>query len=317
MTLTAEKNPQKTAVVYLGTRYSYGRVRKMAERFAASLAALGFSKGDRIVMYIPNCVQFVVTWLGIQRVRAVAVPIAPIYKVPDVTYIANDTEAKAIVCSDRNYGYVKQALPDTGLEKIIVTNLADLLPLWKRAFGWVADKVPRGKVDQNDQTTFLLTMVSGSNPPAPDAETSLDDVAEVIYTGETTKHPKGVPITHGLFLVSSDEQLGVRDPPFPKDADEILGGAPLFHILGQTCSLSTLVVGGGTLVIHPKVNLDASFNSIQANRATSIIGVPAFYRMILEHDRVDHYDLSSLKSCFSGGDVLPLEVPTGGGDALG
>jgi len=305
---TVAKNPDKTAVSFLGTSYSYRRLLDLTERFAAALAGLGIKKGDRIVMYIPNSIQFVVSWLGIQRLGAVAVPITPIYTSFDLKYIAGDTGAKAVICADRNYGYVKQAMEDTAIERVIVTNLADLLPWWKRAFAILADKVPTGKVEKAPFITFMKAMVSSSNPPAPDPGSQAEDVAEFLYTGGTTKHPKGVPITHGLFLVSSDEQLEVRDPLFRKDEDVIVGGAPLFHVLGQTCSLSTVVVGGGTLIVQPRVNLDAIFDSIQTLRATTVIGVPAFYRMILEHDRVDQYDLSSLKYCFSGGDVLPLEV---------
>lgn len=305
---TVAKNPDKTAVSFLGTSYSYRRLLDLTERFAAALAGLGIKKGDRIVMYIPNSIQFVVSWLGIQRLGAVAVPITPIYTSFDLKYIAGDTGAKAVICADRNYGYVKQAMADTAIEQVIVTNLADLLPWWKRAFGMLADKVPAGKVETAPFISFMKTMVSSSNPPAQDPGTQAEDVAEILYTGGTTKHPKGVPITHGLFLVSSDEQLAVRDPLFQKNEDVIVGGAPLFHVLGQTCSLSTVVVGGGTLIVQPRVNLDAIFDSIQRLRATTVIGVPAFYRMILEHDRVDQYDLSSLKYCFSGGDVLPLEV---------
>ncbi len=302
------RNPNKTAVSFLGTSYSYRRLLDLTERFAAALAGLRMKKGDRIVMYIPNSIQFVVSWLGIQRLGAVAVPITPIYTSFDLKYIAGDTGAKAVICADRNYGYVKQAMADTAIEQVIVTNLADLLPWWKRAFGILADKVPRGKVEKAPFINFMKTMISSSNPPAPDPGTQAEDVAEILYTGGTTKHPKGVPITHGLFLVSSDEQLAVRDPLFQKDEDVIVGGAPLFHVLGQTCSLATVVVGGGTLIVQPRVNLDAVFDCIQRLRATTLIGVPAFYRMILEHDRVDQYDLSSLKYCFSGGDVLPLEV---------
>ena len=305
---TVAKNPDKTAVSFLGTSYSYRRLLDLTERFAAALAGLGMKKGDRIVMYIPNSIQFVVSWLGIQRLGAVAVPITPIYTSFDLKYIAGDTGAKAVICADRNYGYVKQAMADTAIEQVVVTNLADLLPWWKRAFGMLADKVPTGKVEKAPFISFMKTMVSSSNPPAPDPGSQAEDVAEILYTGGTTKHPKGVPITHGLFLVSSDEQLAVRDPLFQKDEDVIVGGAPLFHVLGQTCSLATVVVGGGTLIVQPRVNLDAIFDSIQRLRATTVIGVPAFYRMILEHDRVDQYDLSSLKYCFSGGDVLPLEV---------
>jgi long-chain acyl-CoA synthetase len=281
---------------------------ELVERFAASLAALGLGKGDRLVMYIPNSIQFVVSWLGIHRLGGVAVPITPIYTSHDLKYVANDTGAKAIICLDRNYGYVKQAMPDTGVKHVVVTNIADLLPFWKRAFGLLADKIPTGKVEKAPFVSFMRQMVSASNPPAPEPGTGEEDVAEILFTGGTTKHPKGVPITQGLFLVSANEQLGVRDALFSKDKDVILGGAPLFHILGQTCSLSTIVVGGGTLILQPRVNLDAVFDAIRSRKATTLIGVPAFYRMILEHDRVDEYDLSSLKYCFSAGDVLPAEV---------
>jgi long-chain acyl-CoA synthetase len=304
----AAQYPHKAAVCFLGTKYSYGEVLELVERFAGALAQAGLGKGDRIIMYIPNSIQFVVSWLGILRLGAVAVPITPIYTSSDLKYIANDTGARAVICSDRNYGYVNQIIDETAIERVIVTNLADLLPWWKRAFGFLADKIPRGNVEKAPFLSSMRTMVASSHPPAPDPETGEDDIAEIIYTGGTTKHPKGVPISHGLFIVSVDEQLAVRDPLFPKDEDVILGGAPLFHILGQALNLATLVVGGGTLILLPRVNLDAVFDSIERLKATSLTGVPAFYRMILEHDRVDQYDLSSLKYCFCGGDVLPEEV---------
>ncbi len=302
------KYPNKTAVYFLGSKYTYSNLHNMAERLAASMAALGIKKGDPVVMYIPNSIQFVLCWLAIQRLGAIIIPITPIYTSVDLRYIIQDTGAVAVICSDRNYGYVKQAIPDTPIKNIIVTNLGDLLPFWKRAFGKIADKVPSGKIEKSDSISKLRDLLSAGNPSAPDPKTSEDDIAEILYTGGTTKHPKGVPIRDGLFLISADEQLGVREALFPKDQDVILGGAPLFHILGQTCSMSTIIVGGGTLILQPRINLDAVFDSIQRTKAKSLIGVPAFYRMILEHDRVDQYDLSSLQYCFSAGDVLPLEV---------
>jgi len=304
----ASKHGSKPAVIFLGTAYSYTRILELSEKFAAALAADGLGKGDRILMYIPNSVQFVIAWLGIQRLGAVAVPITPIYTSYDLKYIANDTGARAIVCSDRNFGYVMQAMPETGLKRVVITNVADLLPWWKRAFGRLADKIPTGKVEKTPFARLMSQMLAASHAPAPDPDSHEDDIAEIIYTGGTTKHPKGVPISHGLFLVSSREQLAVRDALFPRDRDVIMGGAPLFHILGQTCTMSTLIVGGGTLILMPRVNLDAIFDAIERFKATTLVGVPAFYRMVLEHDRVDQYDLSSLKYCFSGGDVLPVEV---------
>ncbi|MBM3300520.1 MAG: acyl--CoA ligase, partial [Deltaproteobacteria bacterium] len=268
--LTASRHAGKTAVSFLGTEYSYSDLLVLTERFAGALAAVGLKQGDRAVMYIPNSIQFAVAWLGLQRLGALPVPITPIYTPPDLKYIANDTGAKAVICSDRNYGYVMQAMPETSVEQVIVTNLADLLPLWKRVFGFLADKVPSGKVERAPHTSFMRSMLSSSHPPAPQPDVGEGEIAEILYTGGTTKHPKGVPLTHGFFLVSSDEQLSVRDPLFSKNEDVVLGGAPLFHILGQTCSLATIVVGGGTLILLPRVNLDAVFDSIQRTKTTTL-----------------------------------------------
>ncbi|MDZ7700266.1 MAG: class I adenylate-forming enzyme family protein [Deltaproteobacteria bacterium] len=134
-----------------------------------------------------------------------------------------------------------------------------------------------------------------------------DAMAEILYTGGTTKFPKGVPISHGLYLESAFEQITMSDPLFPASENVIIGSAPLFHILGQTTGLSTLLMGG-TLILMPKVNLDAIFDAIQRFKAKSLIGVPTLYRMMLEHDRLDYYRLDSLAYCFNGGDVLPEEV---------
>jgi long-chain acyl-CoA synthetase len=99
----------------------------------------------------------------------------------------------------------------------------------------------------------------------------------------------------------------MSEPLFPAEENIVMGNAPLFHILGQTCSLATLLTGG-TLILQPRINLDANFDAIQRFGAKTMIGVPALYRMMLEHVRLDQYDLGSLKYCFSGGDVLPVEV---------
>jgi long-chain acyl-CoA synthetase len=116
-----------------------------------------------------------------------------------------------------------------------------------------------------------------------------------------------VPISHAFFLASADEQIRISAPLFAPEDNVVMGNAPLFHVLGQTCSLATLLVGG-SLIIQPRINLDAAFDAIQRFRARTMIGVPALYRMILEHSRLNQYDLSSLKYCFSGGDVLPTDL---------
>jgi long-chain acyl-CoA synthetase len=303
------KYSNKTAVIYLGTRFSYSTIMRLAENFAASLCDQGIGEGDRVILYIPNSVQWVIAWLGIQRIGAVAIPITPIYTAYDLQYIANDSGAKFVVCADINYGYVKQALPETALSTVIVTRLTDLLPWWKRLFGWAFDKVPKGNVSKEKNTLFFKKLVSPSRKykQLPQIKREEDKTAEILYTGGTTKFPKGVPISHGLYIESALEQITISNHLFPPHENIVIGTAPLFHILGQTTGLSTLLVGG-TIILMPKVNLDGIFDSIQRFEAKTLIGVPTLYRMILEHDRIDLYNLSSLEYCFNGGDVLPVDI---------
>jgi long-chain acyl-CoA synthetase len=307
---TAAQRKNNTAVVYLGTRVSYRRLKDMADRFAGALNHIGLRPGQKVIIYIPNSIQWVVAWLGIQKIGGICVPITPIYTPHDLKYIANDSEAEAIVCADTNFGYVTSVLSETQLKKVIVTKMADLLPWWKRGFGYLFDVIPRGKIalDQNTVSFRKLLVQYGKYlPEQQDISPDGNAVAEILYTGGTTKFPKGVPLTHNLFLISAREQITISKSLFAPEENVILGNAPLFHILGQTCGLATLLVGG-TLILQPKINLDAALDAIQRFRAKTMIGVPTLYRMILEHDRIDQYDLSSVEYWFSAGDLLPVEV---------
>jgi len=307
---TADRRSHHAAVIYLGTRFTYRQVADLAERLAAALIDLGAADGRKVILYIPNSIQWVVAWLGILRAGGVCVPITPIYTPHDLKYIATDSDAQTVVCADTNYGYVRKVLDETPLRQVIIVKTVEMLPAWKRGFGYLFDIVPRGTVSYGPHThsfRALLHRYRNRRGELPPLTAGGDALAEILYTGGTTKFPKGVPIAHDLFLVSADEQIRVSAPLFPVEENVIMGNAPLFHILGQTCGLATLLVGG-TLMVQPRINLDAAFDAIQRFRARSMIGVPALYRMILEHDRLDQYDLGSVDYWYSAGDVLPVEV---------
>ncbi len=304
-----EKHPDKTAIIFLGTQFSYAEIGEYVKRFAAALYGMGVDEGEKLIIYIPNSPQWVIAWLGIQKIGGVAVPITPIYTSHDLQYISNDSGAETVICADTNYGYVQRAMAGANIRRAIVTNVVDLLPWWKRVFGKAFDKVPAGKVSKDSSTYLFKKLIQQPGSPPQKTESKESRIIEILYTGGTTKFPKGVPITHDLFLESAEEQLKVSAPLFPMEENVILAGAPLFHILGQACELATLCFGG-TLILQPKVNLDGMLETIQRFKAKTFVGVPTLYRMILEHDRIDFYDLQSLQYCFCAGDVLPVEIGT-------
>jgi long-chain acyl-CoA synthetase len=305
-----ELNHEKAAYIYLGTRYSYRYIHRQAEAFAAMLLMKGILAGDRIVIYAPNSPQWVIAFLGIQRAGAIAVPITPIYTPSDLKFICNNCQAKSIVCADSNLGYVLQIVPETEVSIVIVTGVADLLPAWKRFIGRAFDKIPHGRIPSLDKVyPFQKALKLGMGRPVNSKQIEPDNIAAIMYTGGTTGFPKGVPLSHLALLENMHWVRKSKEPVLPASGDIVLQGAPLFHILGLGGGLITpLCEGGDTVLLPPRVNLDGLMDWTERYRAVSLFAVPAFYRMILEHDRVNQYDLSSLQYCMTGGDVVPLDL---------
>lgn len=304
-----EKYPDNTAIVYLGERFSYAALSDLIDRFATGLSRLGVGKGDRVMIYIQNCIQWVIAFFGIQKIGAVAVPVAPIYTSHEIEYMVNDSGAETIICQDTNFGYVKEIFSKTCLNTVIVTNLADLVPIWKRAIGALFDKIPHGKVEK-DKEVHSFKNILKSPPRCP--EVDLDpwkDLSYILYTGGTTGFPKGVPGNHiGMISYVNDIMDDVVGGYLREGEDSYIVVNPLFHIMALGLFVAVGLNYGNMSILMPVPQVDAISRAIQRYKVRWFLGVPALYRMILENDRLDRYELSSLRYCYCGGDVLPVEV---------
>jgi long-chain acyl-CoA synthetase len=302
----AARSRSRTALIFLGERYSFARLDAWSDALAGALARRGVAQGDRVVLYAPHCPQWIVSWIAIQKLGAVAVPVTHFYGPGELRTIAVDSQAETVICMDTNFGLLDKVLPETGVRQVVVTGVADLLPAWKRAAGHLLDRIPHGRFRSGDDVLRFRDLLSeGAAPPA--AEVPGDATAELLYTGGTTGSPKGVPLSHDLFLESCVEQRRASLAAIPAGEDVVVQGAPLHHILGQVVGLGGLLAGE-VVILLPRYSLDAIFDHVARYRARTILGTPTMYRMMLEHDRVDQYDLSSLRYCFSGGDSLPAET---------
>ena len=304
-----ERYPDRTAVLYLGERFSYSHLRDLSERFGGSLIGMGVKKGDRVMLYISNCIQWVIAFLGIQKIGAVVVPVSPIYTSFEIEYMINDSGTETIICLDTNFCYVKEVFANTGLKRAIVTNLADLMPFWKRYLGVLFDKIPHGKVDRDSSVYSFRHLLK--HPPLR-SEIELDpwnDLSYILYTGGTTGFPKGVPGNHiGMTSYVNDVTEDVAGGYVKEGEDVYIAVNPLFHIMALGLFMALGLNKGNMTLLMPTPQVDAVLERIQRHRVRWLLGVPALYRMILENDRLDYYDLSSLTYCYCGGDVLPMEV---------
>ncbi len=304
-----QKYPDRPAIIYLGEVFTYARLRELVYRFATALADLGVKKGDRVMLYIPNCPQWLIANFAINRLGAVVVPVSPIYTAFEIEYMLKDAEVETLLCLDTNYGYVEEVLSRTPLKRVIVANLAELLPLWKRVIGYLFDKIPSGKVKGRTGLYRFKDLLKA--PPRP-PEVEIDpwfDLAYIMYTGGTTGFPKGVPGNHMGEVSYIRDIMGDVAAGYVREGEDVLIMVnPLFHIMAKGFTIAFGLNFGNAVVLMPQPQVDAILAAIGRYRVRWMLGVPALYRMILENDRLDFYDLSSLRYCYCGGDVLPAEV---------
>lgn len=305
----AAECPNQTALVFLGEKYTYRELLDLTYRMANALYELGVRDNDKVMLYLQNSPQWIICYFAIQKIGGVPVPTSPIYTPYEISYQLNNCGAETIICQDTNIGYVTEVMPKTFLKRVIVTNVVDLLPIWKRAIGWAFDKIPSGIVEKADKIYFFRDLIRKYPPKPPKVEIDpRTHLAYILYTGGTTGLPKGVPGTHSGMVSYSKDYYSVIDGHVSEGNDPFLLVNPLFHIMAVGMFMGVALTRGNPTVLMPTPHTDALLEFIQKYKITTLLGVPALYRMILENERIDMYNLSSLKFCWSGGDVLPTEV---------
>ncbi|RLB74014.1 MAG: AMP-dependent synthetase [Deltaproteobacteria bacterium] len=305
----SRKFPQRDALIYLGRRFSYSFLKQMIDQFATALYRLGVGHQDKVMIYMGNSPQWIIANFAIQKIGAVVVPVSPIYTSHELLYMVQDAEVETVICMDTNFGYVKEVDRQHPLQRIIITNLTDMLYTWQKVFGTLIDRIPKGSTVRGDNIFRFNELLRKTPPEPPEVEIDAqNDLAYIMYTGGTTGFPKGVPGSHASEVSYINDVMDVFRDHIRAGGDTMIMVNPLFHIMAKGFLLAAGLNFGNTTILMPIPEVDAVLSEIERFKIRWMLGVPALYRMILENDRLSNYDISSLEYCYCGGDVLPGEI---------
>ena len=117
----ADKHRHREALIFYGKKIKYQELKELTDRFAAALTALGVAKGDTVALYLLNCPQYVIAYLGTLKAGARVTPISPVYTSKEVKHQLEDSDARTIVCEDILFDNVEKA--GVSLNNIILSNI--------------------------------------------------------------------------------------------------------------------------------------------------------------------------------------------------
>ena len=276
LTDTAAKHGDRPAVRLDDFILDYSGLNDAAQRVSALLQARGVEPGDRVGLVLPNVPPFAMLFYGAVAAGAVVVPMNPLLKAREVQYYLEDSGAKIVFAWKDMAEESSTAAERVGIECVAV-----------------------------DPATF--TDLLGEHDPAEQVvDRADDDTVVLLYTSGTTGQPKGAELTQHNLLTNA--ALTAETLVELTADDVVMGCLPLFHCFGLTCGLNAAVSVGACLTLLPRFDPKKALQVIQDHSVTVFEGVPTMYAAMLHVDDADSYDVSSLRTCISGGSAMPVEV---------
>jgi acyl-CoA synthetase (AMP-forming)/AMP-acid ligase II len=273
---------------------TYDELHDRARGFGAALVASGIEPGDRVAIWAPNCVEWIVAVFGIWQAGAVLVPINTRFKGGEAAVLLSRSHARALITVTDFLATDYLALLDAA-----DSELPDLGTVV------VARGTPR---PGTDHWTAFLGRADAAALAELDRRTaalSEDDPSDILFTSGTTGTPKGVVMTHGRTRrVATDwvAMTGLRT------GDRYLMVNPYFHMFGLKAGILASVVAGATMLPEPVFDAGRALARVATEGVTVLPGAPTLYQSLLDHPERDGFDLSTLRVAVTGAADIPVRL---------
>ena len=289
---SATSVPAKIAIVDGGRRITFRQLNDRVDALAASLAKIGFSKGDRVAIYMKNSLELVLAFYALQKLGAWAVWINSIYRKSESRFVLENSRAKGVFIFSESDGH---------------NYLDDMLDL-KNELPHLECIVAAGA--KGGEGAFHLDSLIedgvGKSPPECDIDAA-EDISMFLYTSGTTGNPKGAMICHeaavrGGFEYSRGVGAGKEDV--------FIGFLSMSHSYGCGAILIQPILLQATLVLMDNFAVEKAFQLIEKEKVTLQLAAPAHYILELNHACRPNYDLSSLRAGLIAGQIAPAGLIT-------
>ena len=296
---------ERPAVESFGKRLSYAELGQAAEAVGAWLQAQGLRKGDRVAIMLPNVMAYPPIIFGVLLAGYTVVNVNPLYTARELTHQLKDAGARILFVLE-NFGHtVEGALPDLGLDRVVVVKPGDLLGLKGAVVNAVSRYVKKAVKPFNipDAVSFASVLAAGRGSALKPAAIGLEDVAFLQYTGGTTGVAKGATLTHrNLAANVTQVELWKRKAIGERPDHVMVTALPLYHIFALTaCALFMMRIGACCLLIANPRDIPGFVKTLKARRFTMMSGVNTLYNALAHHPGLKEVDFSSLVFCVAGG----------------
>jgi HIP---CoA ligase len=290
----ARRDPGAEAVVSGTRRVSYRNLLVQVNDAARGLVASGVAHGDRVAVWAPNSIEWIIAALGITTAGAVLVPVNTRFKGAEAAYVLARSNARVV--------FTVRGFLDADYPALLARSGVALPALSQTVVLSGADG--DGAVEWND---FLADghAITDAEIDARVAAIDADDPSDVVFTSGTTGNPKGVVMTHRQTLRAYLDWCDWADL---RAGDRYLIVNPFFHIFGYKAGVLASLMRGATIFPLAVFDTAAVCNMIERERITVFPGAPTLYQSLLDAPERARHDISSLRLAVTGAADIPVDL---------
>lgn len=310
---SCKKFSDRPAFSSVGVTLTYGELDKLTEDFAAYLQnKTNLKPGDRIAVQLPNLTQYPIVVFGAMRAGLVIVNTNPLYTKRELEHQFNDSGAKALVVLANMAAVAQEVIPHTGIEHVIVTELADMHSPLKRAVMNAAVKYVKKMVPPfniPDSIPFTKALSQGAKYTFKSVEVNGEDIAVLQYTGGTTGVAKGAMLTHRNLVCNMLQLKPLLKAKLGDGQETIIAPLPLYHIYSFTLNCGIMVITGNHSVLIPNPrDIPGFVNELKKWKFSCFMGLNTLFVALCNNEEFQDLDFSSLKVTASGGMALTKDA---------